>query len=76
MVLLEVIVERLAARTLEQGMKVHVSAISLRKAGTIGLTQGPHACLAALVTNFATLVAATMIEAHPGTLPSHRCFPL
>ena len=76
MVLLEVIVERLAARTLEQGMKVHVSAISLRKAGTIGLTQGPHARLATLVANFTALVAATMIKARPGSLPSHRCSPL
>ena len=76
MVFLEIVVERLAARTLEQGMKVHVSAISLRKAGTIGFTQGPHARLATLVTNFAALVSATMIKAHPGTLPSHRCSPL
>ena len=76
MVLLEVIVERLAARTLEQRMKVHVRAISLRKARTIGLTQGPHACLAALVTNFAALVSAAMINAYLGALPSHRCSPL
>jgi hypothetical protein len=76
MVLPEIIVERLAARTLEQRMKVHVSAIFLRKAGTIGLTQRPHARLAALVANFTALVSATMIKAHPGTLPSHRRSPL
>jgi hypothetical protein len=62
MVLLEIVVKRLAARTLEQRMKVHISAISLRKPRTIGLTQGPDARLAALVANIAAFVATPMIR--------------
>ena len=72
----KIVVERFATLALEQCVKVHISAIPLRKAGAISLAQGPHARLAALVANFAALVAATMIEAHPRTLPSHRRSPL
>jgi hypothetical protein len=52
-------------------MKVHVSAISFRKARTIGLTQGSEVRLAALVANFAAFVAATMIKAYSGALSGH-----
>ena len=75
-VFLEIVVERLAARTLEQLMKVHVCAKALRKARTVSLAQGPHARLAAHVANLTALVSTTMIETHPGRLSSHRRSPL
>ena len=46
-------------------MKVHIRAITLRKAVAISFAQSTNARLAAIVANFTTLVAATMIKSNP-----------
>jgi hypothetical protein len=71
----EIIMQRFAPLALEQRMKVHVGAESLRKGCTLSLAQAADARFSALVANFAALVAATMIKSHSGMSFGHLFKP-
>ena len=65
MMLSEIFVERFAALALEQSVKMHVGMKAFRETGTGRFAQRTNTCLAALVANFTTFIAAPMIQSQP-----------